>query len=57
MRHQTWGASPHTFINTLTQKPAKPLTGDDEPLGPALYDTGLTPEEGLWTRKGWAGRS
>lgn len=26
-------------------------------LGPAQYDTGLTTEEGLWTRKGWAGRS
>lgn len=26
------------------------------PIGPAQYDTGLTAEEGLWTRKGWAGR-
>ncbi len=24
---------------------------------PANYDTGLSAEEGLWTRKGWAGRS
>jgi len=29
----------------------------DEPIGPDRYDTGLTAEEGLWTRKGWAGRS
>lgn len=29
----------------------------EEPIGLALYDTGLTAEEGLWTRKGWAGRS
>lgn len=30
----------------------------EEDLGtPALYDTGLNPEEGLWSRKGWAGRS
>ncbi|MBL0888947.1 IS1249 family transposase [Myceligenerans indicum] len=29
---------------------------DDEPLSPAGYDTTATPEEGLWTRKGWAGR-
>ena len=28
-----------------------------EPLGPETYGTGLTAEEGLWTRKGWAGRS
>lgn len=29
----------------------------DEPPGPALYDVGLSAEEGLWTRSGWAGRS
>lgn len=29
----------------------------DEPIGPAVYDTGLTAEEGLWTRKGWAERT
>ena len=28
-----------------------------EPDGPALYDTGLTAEEGLWTRSGWAGHA
>ena len=33
-----------------------PPRREPEP-GPALYDTGLTPEEGLWIRKGWAGRS
>jgi len=27
-----------------------------EPLGPALYDTALSSEEGLWIRTGWAGR-
>ena len=36
-------------------KPKQPVP--DEPIGPAQYDTGLTAEEGLWTRKGWAGRS
>ena len=25
--------------------------------GPALYDTGLAGEEGLWVRHGWAGRA
>lgn len=29
---------------------------EDEPLGPALYDTGLDDSEGLWLRSGWAGR-
>jgi len=29
---------------------------EDDPLGPALYDTGLDPGEGLWLRSGWAGR-
>lgn len=28
----------------------------DEPDGPAQYDTGLSADEGLWTRSGWAGR-
>lgn len=30
---------------------------DQEPIGPAGYDTGLAAEEGLWARRGWAGRS
>lgn len=29
----------------------------DDHTGPALYDTGLTAEEGLWARSGWAGRA
>lgn len=28
----------------------------EEPVGPALYDTGLDATEGLWLRSGWAGR-
>jgi hypothetical protein len=35
---------------------ASPAT-PEEPDGPALYDTALTAEEGLWTRTGWAGRT
>lgn len=42
---------PHRRIIPKKQQP------DDPRIGPALYDTGLTAEEGLWTRKGWAGRS
>lgn len=30
---------------------------EDDPLRPALYDTGLDPGEGLWLRSGWAGRA
>ena len=29
----------------------------EESPGPALYDTGLTADEGLWHRRGWAGHS
>ncbi|MCT1608073.1 IS1249 family transposase [Nesterenkonia massiliensis] len=34
--------------------PQKPVT--EEPLGPEAYGTGITAEDGLWSRKGWAGR-
>lgn len=38
---------------TPTAQPAQP---DDDTDDPALYDTGLNPDEGLWHRTGWAGR-
>jgi hypothetical protein len=42
----------------LLQPPtSQPKATTDEPLGPAAYDTGLTADEGLWHRRGWAGRS
>ncbi|WP_426520618.1 hypothetical protein ACPPVQ_08665 [Diaminobutyricibacter sp. McL0618] len=31
-----------------------PLEDTDRP---ALYDTGLSADDGLWTRSGWAGRA
>jgi hypothetical protein len=37
--------------------PTRPQSSDDEPLGPPRYGTGLSAEEGLHPRKGWAGRS
>lgn len=37
-------------------EPATEPDEPDEPTGPALYDTALSAEEGLWTRTGWAGR-
>lgn len=36
---------------------ATPAPPPEQPLGPALYDTGLDANEGLWTRSGWAGRA
>ena len=61
------------LLNSLTEQPHDPwqlakdhLAGRHDqpanlpteyPTGPVKYETGLSPEEGLWTRKGWAGRS
>jgi hypothetical protein len=44
---------------TLARPPAPrtPEPATPEPIGPALYDTALSADEGLWTRTGWAGRS
>jgi hypothetical protein len=44
------------------QPEPEPLPDDEpeatsEPDQPPLYDTALNPEEGLWTRSGWAGHS
>jgi hypothetical protein len=41
----------------LTGAPHPEPTTADETDGPALYDTGLSAEEGLWNRSGWAGRA
>lgn len=47
-----------TALNTATPTPKKSApTPREEPDGPALYDTGLNPDEGLWLRQGWAGRN
>jgi hypothetical protein len=42
---------------TSTPEPAPQPDPRDDHGQPARYDTGLTSEEGLWTRKGWAGRA
>lgn len=36
--------------------PAPDTAENDEPDEPALYDTALNADEGLWLRAGWAGR-
>jgi len=38
-----------------TPKPRPRFTEPDP--GPVLYDTGLSSEEGLWSRRGWGGRT
>ena len=47
------GRPKRRVIPKKTRHQPQPAVGDM----PVHYDTALTPEEGLWTRKGWAGRS
>jgi len=49
-----WELAKHHLTNPAPEASPKPKA---TPLGPETYGTGLTAEEGLWTRKGWAGRS
>jgi len=57
LHHGAVDINPHDLVRPEhLQPPTKPKPLD-EPDGPALYDTGLTAEEGLWHRRGWAGRS
>lgn len=58
------------LLNSLTEHPHDPWTLakthhnnpppapkiTEKPIGPKTYDTALTTEEGLYPRKGWAGR-
>jgi hypothetical protein len=44
----------HAIALATPAEPPRPKPVE-EPKGPALYDSGLTAEEGLWTRSGWAG--
>jgi hypothetical protein len=57
--HAAVEIDPHSLVHPEHHQPRSPKTGPtgDEPAGPALYDTGLSAEEGLWARKGWAGHS
>jgi len=49
---------PRNLIKPEHWAPApSPQPRDTEPKDVRLYDTNATPEEGLWSRKGWAGRS
>jgi len=53
--------APSAILNTrhdpTPDEPPSPDSDDSNQLdSPALYDTALTAEEGLWHRSGWAGR-
>lgn len=49
---------PRDLIQPAHYAPAPvPKARPAEPIGPALHDTAISTEEGLWARKGWAGRS
>jgi hypothetical protein len=57
LQHGAVAVEPHHLVRPEHHQPpvkAKPVPEAD---GPALYDTGLSAEEGLWQRHGWAGRS
>ena len=41
--------------NTRDWAPSPQSQSNDPAPGPALYDNGITAEEGLWHRTGWAG--
>lgn len=44
-------------LKTATSVPRRQRPSiEEDPVGPAVYDTGLDAGEGLWLRTGWAGR-
>lgn len=45
----------HEFINNTAPTTAV-IEATEAPVGPVLYDTALSADEGLWLRTGWAGR-
>lgn len=55
--HAIAAPEPASLIRPEHHQPTPKPRPVDEPIGPAAYDTGLSAEEGLWARKGWAGRS
>ncbi|NDK30600.1 hypothetical protein [Nesterenkonia haasae] len=53
--HDPWSLAKRHQQKTTEALPQK--TTEDELLSPETYGTAATAEEGLWARKGWAGRS
>ena len=57
--HSDQSRPPVKLIENRHYKPGRTnasTTAEPEP-GPEIYSTGLSPDEGLWHRAGWAGRS
>lgn len=46
----------HAHGHAITPAPATTSGKPDDADSPALYDTALSADEGLWIRTGWAGR-
>ena len=57
--HSEQPIPPARLIETRHYTPPKPnaTPRTEQDPGPELYSTGLSADEGLWARKGWAGRS
>jgi len=49
--------TPLAHLAHQTTREPVPHQQQDHTDQPALYDTGLSAEEGLWARRGWAGRT
>ena len=57
LHHGAVTVDPHTLVRPEHHQPPPTPEPLDVADGPALYDTGLSADEGLWHRHGWAGRS
>jgi hypothetical protein len=57
LHHGAVEVNPHELVRPEHHQPPRRPEPVDDPIRPAAYDTGLSAEEGLWQRKGWAGRS
>ncbi|MGN7251051.1 hypothetical protein [Arthrobacter sp. SAFR-014] len=57
--HSEQPLPPAKLIGARHYRPGKTkaTTPTEQEPGPELYSAGLTADEGLWHRKGWAGRS
>ena len=57
--HSENPATPASLIAAHHYEPPRPKQTmvNDSTSGPERYSTGLSSEEGLWARKGWAGRT
>lgn len=56
--HSESPKDPWTFVNPSHWQPQRKQTKTiEEPIGPALYDTAFSPEDGNGIQQGWGGRS